>query len=874
MKFRRCIFDGVLPFDVLMREEFSDVNLVVGSSVIAAHGLVLAAHSSLLHTILGDREATEPRQQETVLHLADKTSLALHGFSLESVTKMVHFLYSGELISDLAGLSELRSLALTLHLPSLLLHIEELHSRLSASVQEAFCPTPGDFSEEADIIANNCDDINNASFITLGALENLVEGEMMVGEEEMVVADGERDTVQLLETPVQTPDQSPVHNEDYTDVQTIDMTVINENGLEEPTQGCIELDKCDGFVFTCMHCDFYTEDKTSYEEHVNNFHVEEVYSCETCNKSFSSSVLLEEHKILHVGAKSYKCNTCGKAFSKPYHLKVHNRLHTGERPFKCDQCQRTFIDHSSLQSHKRTHTEDKPHKCKICDKAFRDRSNLRQHETTHKERQFQCRTCGQAFSFKRNMLRHEEMHKNKPRTEQIFKCDNCMKIFSTQSELVEHNQTEHPNVSTNSSKNFAYKCVQKKCQRVFPTETMFLSHVELVHEDKDVAEEEGPYSCQFCGVQFINIKTLRQHLKTFHANFGDFKCDFCNKKFKSECDLKSHMKDHTDKKRKYVCNYCSKAWEKPSDLVKHIRVHTGEKPFKCEVTGCDKSFSDKSLFLKHSRTHSGAESLMYVCGVCDKKFKVQANLEKHMKTHTNASYACSACGKKFYCEISLGAHINLHKGVNPYSCQFCGKEFMHSSDLQKHERVHTGVKPFKCEYCKKQFSDGSTLKKHERRHLNVTSNEQFLCFGCGKHFMKEEAFFKHATLFCNGRIKKCFGKPKEVPDNFPPGATLRCLNCKITLKGKEEFNDHLAIEHCKGPLYARISSTSSQKNIQLSVTTPNVVVPENEPKDNSSSVIKAISHLTEVIQSINSPKQEIIYNVNLPSICEEKENFM
>jgi len=400
------------------------------------------------------------------------------------------------------------------------------------------------------------------------------------------------------------------------------------------------------------------------------------------------------------------------------------------------------------------------------------------------------------------------MHKNKSRQQTdftIYKCDSCIKIFSSQTELLEHNLSEHPHDTTGSD-SYAFKCVQKNCQRVFPTEALFHSHIGLVHYDKDASTDEGPFSCQFCGVQFVNIKTLRQHLKTFHANVGGFKCSMCSKKFKSECDLKSHMKDHTDKRRKYVCDYCSKAWEKPSDLVKHIRVHTGEKPFQCNH--CDKRFSDRSLYMKHLRTHTADTESAYVCGICDKKFQIQANLEKHVKIHTNASYACSSCGKKFYDEVSLGAHINLHNGVNPYNCSYCGKDFIHLSDLQKHERVHTGIKPYKCEFCKRQFSDSSSLKKHERRHLKVSSNEQVLCFGCGKNFMKEEAFFKHATMFCSGSHKnmKCFGKPKEVPDNFPPGSTLRCLNCKITLHGKEEFSAHLQIQNCKGPLYARLAS--------------------------------------------------------------------
>ena len=145
--------------------------------------------------------------------------------------------------------------------------------------------------------------------------------------------------------------------------------------------------------------------------------------------------------------------------------------------------------------------------------------------------------------------------------------------------------------------------------------------------------------------------------------------------------------------------------------------------------------------------------------------------------------------------------------------------------------------------------------------------------------MKEEAFFKHATMFCSGSHKnmKCFGKPKEVPDNFPPGSTLRCLNCKITLHGKEEFSAHLQIQNCKGPLYARLASGDiSVKDVIENVgNESSEVLSKVEETKESSSVMKAISHLNEVIQTINSPasKQEAVPETSLCTSIEEKENL-
>ena len=149
--------------------------------------------------------------------------------------------------------------------------------------------------------------------------------------------------------------------------------------------------------------------------------------------------------------------------------------------------------------------------------------------------------------------------------------------------------------------------------------------------------------------------------------------------------------------------------------------------------------------------------------------------------------------------------------------------------------------------------------------------------------MKEEAFFKHATMFCAGSHKnrKCFGKPKEVPDNFPPGATLRCLNCKLTLQGKEDFANHLTKEDCKGPLYARMSGDQTievqaekdyEPSDKVKASVSKYVNIKPLSKTEEPNVIKAISHLTEVIQTIKSPRQEL--NQDVQSNLAEKENIV
>lgn len=54
MEFKSSIFDDVTPFEILMKEEFSDVNFVIGSNIIGVHQLILASHSVHLQQVLTD----------------------------------------------------------------------------------------------------------------------------------------------------------------------------------------------------------------------------------------------------------------------------------------------------------------------------------------------------------------------------------------------------------------------------------------------------------------------------------------------------------------------------------------------------------------------------------------------------------------------------------------------------------------------------------------------------------------------------------------------------------------------------------------------------------------------------------------------------
>ena len=180
------------------------------------------------------------------------------------------------------------------------------------------------------------------------------------------------------------------------------------------------------------------------------------------------------------------------------------------------------------------------------------------------------------------------------------------------------------------------------CNLQFDTKSFFIHHLSIVHgivleikkESADLEENSGksnygdfkisefskgtiesrdenkkllnfdnkPFSCKYCGKNFVNSFTLERHTQNIHEfKTKQYSCEKCDFSFAQKCNLKKHVNSVHSKIKPFKCTQCVRACISKIDLNIHIStVHEGKRPHNCNI--CKTNYTSVGVLNRHKIT--------------------------------------------------------------------------------------------------------------------------------------------------------------------------------------------------------------------------------------------------------------------------------
>ena len=114
----------------------------------------------------------------------------------------------------------------------------------------------------------------------------------------------------------------------------------------------------------------------------------------------------------------------------------------------------------------------------------KNRMSIKTHkDSNHRSIKHKCKLCDMSFTYSCNLLRHQKLYEKKGKK---FTCDICG--FTSCLDIRRHKRTEHPNADKQ------VKC--DECSKVFQSESYLNEHTKIVHRRERVNCDECEESLQ------------------------------------------------------------------------------------------------------------------------------------------------------------------------------------------------------------------------------------------------------------------------------------------------------------------------------------------------------------------------------------------
>ena len=458
---------------------------------------------------------------------------------------------------------------------------------------------------------------------------------------------------------------------------------------------------------SCAICENWkTGWKTLFHRHITTSHKDLL-----CCKDYEDTKQLYNH--IFENHANFHCLICEAAVFHNYeNLKEHMKL-KHDMEYQCPTCHLFFESDSELGSHRstkhlfaknQTPKKDK-YNCNICQAEYKSYPGLKKHkETVHENKVWFCPTCGKKFIQENTLNLH--VATNCGKDGQQNRCSMCNKQFESRMQWIEHVDSSHKDIKLYDCPTCKFKCLTKGSLR---------EHIRSAHEHA--------YVCSFCGKNYANQNTLREHVSYIHGGKKKVRlnCTMCEVTFAHPMSLKKHI-ESVHEGKKHQCSYCGEIFDTNHLLETHIAfTHDRSKLFECLV--CKAGFRTKTTLQNHVNfVHEKTGG--HICSACGKSYATKGEVKKHFAMiHELIKYDCDICNKSFSSKQGLRGHVeSAHEGKKPsVECPMCSKCFQTKQVLKRHiNNVHEKKRPHGCDLCGLRFAQKSQLVTHVKgKHKSV-----------------------------------------------------------------------------------------------------------------------------------------------------------
>ena len=451
----------------------------------------------------------------------------------------------------------------------------------------------------------------------------------------------------------------------------------------------------------------------------------------------------------------------------------------GKRIYKCCSCN---TEVSSPITHALVHNEERPYKCEYsgCFKSYKGKEALKRHiGSNHTPGSYGCPKCGKIYKTQHLLQKHlSVVCQNQVRP---YICEICQKTFKTRTSLAYH-MGIHSSVKK-------FPC--EVCKKAFPSKLHLHNH-QLTHKT-------GCYKC-FCGLQYKNVKSYKEHVKLIHDKTNPRKCSVCLRNFKNDKALENHKKSHL---KPFTCKVCKKGFNTASNCYMHEKLRHGSLHQGFKMTSdwscptCPKTCKTYRALYAHMRIHNVTDEHQFECNICHLTFTQKQTMNDHIKSHSAAGWGCQKCNKTFPSQGALKYHEKHHS--KPYPCKFCGARFSLSGFLKNHQKKckHLKDSVFTCAFCNLKFFLEVELEMHM---LNMHPGEKLIHLDCSSEIPGKSSSVFPCGIFNCEVCEYVFKTEKsllqhELKMHALKSSRQNCTVCNVKFTTSRTLNKHRFLEH-------------------------------------------------------------------------------